>query len=48
MAGWLAGWPTLSAVAPKKVGEERGDEMAERIIYTEDEHFSLALHFSKR
>ncbi|XP_025095089.1 polycomb complex protein BMI-1-A-like [Pomacea canaliculata] len=35
-------------VAPKKVGEERGDEMAERIIYTEDEHFSLALHFSKR
>nr|KAG5694236.1 hypothetical protein BaRGS_035340 [Batillaria attramentaria] len=31
--------------APKKVGEARGDENAERIIYTEDENFSLALHF---
>ncbi|KAK7109713.1 polycomb group protein Psc-like [Littorina saxatilis] len=31
--------------APPKVGEERGDENAERILYTEDEKFSMALHF---
>ncbi|BFY97307.1 hypothetical protein BsWGS_00347 [Bradybaena similaris] len=31
--------------APKRPGEERGDEMSDRFAYTEEEKISLSLHF---
>ena len=38
----------MYAEAPSKAGEDRGDETAERTLYTEDEKFSVALHFGSR
>ncbi|XP_076460577.1 uncharacterized protein LOC143293539 [Babylonia areolata] len=34
--------------APSRVGEERGDENAERILFSKEDKFSVALHFCSR
>ncbi|XP_059140451.1 polycomb group protein Psc-like [Physella acuta] len=38
-------YTTHYEAAPKRAGEERGDEMSDRFAYTEEEKISLALHF---